>query len=93
MYDSFSRRINYLRLAVTDLAIGDCLCIGEQVILEVTQIGKKCHNKGCVIKKKTGDCIMPREGLFCKVINGGELMAGSNCSLCGHGQDTCIANL
>ena len=47
----------------------------NDVILELTQIGKKCHN-GCEIFKKMGDCIMPREGVFCKVIRGGRIKEG-----------------
>ena len=51
--------------------VGDRLQVGDQVVLEITQIGKECHNSGCAIKKATGDCIMPREGLFARVIKGG----------------------
>lgn len=55
------------------VAIGDQLVIGEDVVVEITQIGKECHNNGCAIKKLTGDCIMPREGIFAKVLVGGEV--------------------
>jgi MOSC domain-containing protein YiiM len=55
------------------LNIGDRLQVGDSVVLEVTQIGKECHNNGCAIKKATGDCIMPREGIFARVIQGGEI--------------------
>lgn len=58
------------------VAVGDRFRIGNEVLLEVTQIGKECHNAGCAIKKATGDCIMPREGLFCKVIQGGVVKPG-----------------
>lgn len=47
----------------------------NDVILELTQIGKECHN-GCEIFKKMGECIMPREGIFCKVIHGGRIKEG-----------------
>ncbi len=47
----------------------------EEVILEITQIGKKCH-KGCEIQKQIGDCVMPLEGIFCRVIKGGTLKKG-----------------
>ncbi|MGN1154780.1 MAG: MOSC domain-containing protein [Agathobacter sp.] len=47
----------------------------NDVILEMTQIGKECHH-GCVIFQKMGDCIMPREGVFCKVIHGGFVRTG-----------------
>lgn len=47
----------------------------NDVILEMTQIGKECHH-GCEIFKKMGDCIMPREGVFAKVIRGGTIRIG-----------------
>jgi len=53
--------------------VGDRLQIGDVVVLEITQIGKECHNSGCAIKKATGDCIMPKEGIFARVIQGGEI--------------------
>jgi len=59
-------------------AIGEQVQIGETVVLEITQIGKECHNSGCAIKKATGDCIMPREGIFAKVITGGTIAPGDS---------------
>jgi len=50
--------------------------VSDRLILEVTQIGKKCHGDKCNIFKETGHCIMPKEGIFCRVIHGGELRAG-----------------
>jgi TatD DNase family protein len=47
------------------------------VILELTQIGKECHN-GCEIFKIMGDCIMPREGVFTKVLHGGTITEGDD---------------
>ena len=47
-----------------------------EVILEVTQIGKECHGANCSIFKETGTCVMPREGIFCRVLNPGILQAG-----------------
>ncbi len=47
--------------------------VSGDVVLEVTQIGKKCHNEGCAIKQETGDCVMPSEGIFCRVVSGGRL--------------------
>lgn len=49
--------------------------IGENAVLEVTQIGKVCIER-CAIYYKTGDCIMPKEGIFAKVLNGGIIKAG-----------------
>jgi len=51
--------------------------VNENVVLEVTQIGKKCHH-GCDIMKQIGDCVMPVEGIFCRVINEGELTVGDS---------------
>lgn len=73
---AFAENIITRGLDLVSLKIGDRLRLGEEVILEITQIGKVCHNDGCAIKKATGDCIMPREGLFAKVIQGGSNKAG-----------------
>lgn len=68
---SFAENIITRGIDLRLLKIGDQLQVGGQVVLEITQIGKECHNSDCAIKKLTGDCIMPREGLFSKVIRGG----------------------
>ena len=47
----------------------------NDVVLEMTQIGKECHH-GCAIFQKMGDCIMPREGVFTKVLHGGIIREG-----------------
>ena len=50
------------------------LAIGEEVVLEITQIGKECH-RGCAISRQVGRCIMPQEGVFSRVIRGGVVKA------------------
>ena len=70
---AFAENIITRGIDLSSLRIGDRLQIGDEVILEITQIGKECHNSGCAIKKATGDCIMPREGMFAQVIKGGAL--------------------
>ena len=55
--------------------IGMLLKVGKSVILKITQIGKECH-EDCEIKKLTGRCIMPLEGIFCKVVEGGIIKPG-----------------
>ena len=50
------------------------------VIFEVTQIGKECHQH-CAIYKKIGDCIMPKEGIFAKVLRGGTIVPGDEITL------------
>ena len=54
-------------------------CAG--VVLEITQIGKECHSH-CAIYKEMGDCIMPREGVFAKVIRGGFIAVGDEIKIC-----------
>jgi len=73
---AFAENIVTRKLDLSAVAVGNLLQIGPEVILEITQIGKKCHNNDCAIKKATGDCIMPKEGLFAKVIKGGEAKTG-----------------
>ena len=79
-----TRGVNLLAVKV-----GDRVRIGTEILLEVTQIGKKCHNQGCAIKKATGDCIMPREGVFAKVLEGGAVKSGDKVAVLSEGaQDT-----
>ena len=58
-----------------NVPVGSRVRIGESAILEITQIGKKCHTK-CAIYSMAGDCIMPREGVFCRVLRGGIIRVG-----------------
>jgi MOSC domain-containing protein YiiM len=68
---AFAENLITRGMDLKSLRVGDHLLINDEVILEITQIGKECHNSGCAIKKATGDCIMPKEGVFAKVIRGG----------------------
>jgi MOSC domain-containing protein YiiM len=70
---AFAENIITRGIDLTAIQVGDRLQVGDSVILEITQIGKKCHNDGCAIKKATGDCIMPKEGLFAIVVAGGTI--------------------
>lgn len=71
----FAENITVKGIDLQQLNIGDQLGIGKDVVLEITQKGKTCHSR-CGIFQKIGDCVMPREGIFAKVINGGELRPG-----------------
>ena len=57
------------------IPVGTQLRLGESIIVEVTQIGKECHNK-CAIYYQAGDCIMPKEGIFARVLEGGPVKTG-----------------
>jgi molybdenum cofactor synthesis domain-containing protein len=54
--------------------------VAEDLILEVTQIGKSCHGDSCAIFREVGNCVMPREGIFCRVLKNGELRPGDHLS-------------
>lgn len=56
-------------------SIGQRVRLGQEALVEITQIGKECHKK-CAIYYRTGDCIMPREGVFGKVLTGGIIRVG-----------------
>ncbi len=62
-------------IELIQLEIGAKLSMGDEVLLEVTQIGKECH-KPCAIYYQLGYCIMPKEGIFAKVLKGGMLKVG-----------------
>ena len=71
----FAENITTQGIELPTLPIGSRMRIGDTE-LEVTQIGKKCH-QGCAIMQQVGDCIMPRRGIFAKVITGGEISCES----------------
>ncbi|MBP9509829.1 MAG: MOSC domain-containing protein, partial [Fusobacteriaceae bacterium] len=71
----FAENITTSGIDLCSLPVGTKLQIGES-IQEVTQIGKECHNGGCAIKSAVGDCVMPREGIFTKVIKDGLVKTG-----------------
>jgi len=71
---SFAENILTEGLDLQSLKIGDLIRIGEAE-LEITQIGKECHNR-CSIYEQAGDCIMPREGIFARVTRGGMIRKG-----------------
>lgn len=70
----FAENLTTEGVVLHTLPIGTKLRIG-QTLMEVTQIGKECH-KGCEIRNKVGDCVMPREGIFCRIIEAGDVKAG-----------------
>ena len=57
------------------LPIGTRLRVGDEALLEVTQIGKVCHTR-CAIYHQAGDCVMPKEGIFARVLQGGPVRSG-----------------
>jgi MOSC domain-containing protein YiiM len=71
---SFAENLTVEGIDLEASKVGLRLKVGD-VLLEVSQIGKECHTK-CAIYKTTGDCIMPKKGIFCRVLEGGRVSAG-----------------
>jgi MOSC domain-containing protein YiiM len=71
---AFAENITTQWIDVPHLLIGDRVEIGN-TLLEITQIGKECHTR-CAIYYKAGDCVMPREGIFARVLKGGDIQTG-----------------
>lgn len=76
-YGDFAENLTVDGIEVSLLPLGTQLKAGE-ALLEVTQIGKECHNQGCAIKKQTGTCVMPVEGIFTRVLSAGWVEAGDS---------------
>ena len=73
---AFAENILTRGIVLYNLPVGTKLKAGETV-LQITQIGKECHY-GCAIRKLTGDCVMPREGVFAIVVHGGRIHPGDS---------------
>ncbi len=77
---AFAENIITRGLDLAQIRIGDIVRIGSDVILEVTQLGKECH-EACEIGISTGACIMPIEGVFARVLRGGSARPGDSISI------------
>ena len=74
-FGDFAENITTQGIDLVKLPVGTRLQVGKDVVLEMSQIGKECH-AGCAIREIIGDCIMPREGIFARVIKGGRVRPG-----------------
>jgi len=73
----FAENLTTEGLDLVRLPVGTRLLIGEGIEVEVTQIGKECHSR-CAIYRQAGDCVMPKEGIFVRVLAGGMLRPGDS---------------
>jgi MOSC domain-containing protein YiiM len=78
---AFAENILTKGITLYELPVGTRLRVGG-ALLEVTQIGKECHH-GCEIRRVTGDCVMPREGIFAVVLEEGSIRAGDTVEVVG----------
>ncbi len=73
----FAENLTTSGFVLHTLRPGARIRVGPEAVLEVTQIGKACH-ADCEIRRLTGDCVMPKEGVFARVVVGGEVRAGDH---------------
>ena len=76
----FAENITTEGIDLPALPVGTRLMIGEGVKVEVSQIGKECHTR-CAIYYQAGDCVMPKEGIFVRVLSGGTIKTGDQIAL------------
>ncbi len=74
---SFAENLTTEGLDLLSLPVGSRVRVGEDVVLEITQHGKVCHDR-CAIYRAAGDCVMPREGIFARVVEGGVVRVGDS---------------
>ena len=74
-FGDFAENIASIGIDWKSLPLGTRVQLGESVLVEITQIGKECHTK-CAIYYQAGDCIMPREGVFARVLQEGTIRRG-----------------
>ena len=72
---AFAENLTCVGINLASLPVGTHLSVGKEIILEITQIGKECHTP-CAIYYQVGQCVMPTEGVFARVIHGGPVSTG-----------------
>jgi len=80
----FAENITTEGVDLLSLPVGTRLMLGKEVEVEVSQIGKECHTR-CAIYRQAGDCVMPKEGIFVRVIRGGKIRTGDEVRIQGKG--------
>ncbi len=79
-FGDFAENIATTGVDWKNIPVGSRIRLGQNVLVEITQIGKECHNR-CAIYYKAGDCIMPREGVFARVLEEGKIRCGDPISI------------
>jgi len=85
-FGDFAENLTIRGMELFTLPVGTRLQVGDEVVLEISQIGKSCHS-GCAIFQAVGSCIMPKEGGFGRVIRGGTIGTGNVVEIMKEGVD------
>ncbi|MGD8520223.1 MAG: MOSC domain-containing protein [Desulfobacterales bacterium] len=83
-FGDFAENIATTGIDWKTIPVGARIKLGRTVLVEITQIGKECHNR-CAIYYKAGDCIMPREGVFARVLEEGNIRCGDEIQIVQEG--------
>jgi len=81
----FAENLTTEGIDLLSLPVSTRFLVGKDVVLEITQIGKECHS-GCAIFQQVGKCIMPEEGVFARVIQGGIVKTGDSVVVINNGR-------
>ena len=84
-FGDFAENIATTGVDWKNIPVGTRIRLGQNALVEITQIGKECHNR-CAIYYKAGDCIMPREGVFARVLEEGKIRCGDPISIEEHSE-------
>jgi MOSC domain-containing protein YiiM len=79
-FGDFAENIATTGIDWKNIPVGTRVRLGDEALVEITQIGKECHTR-CAIYYKAGDCIMPREGVFARVLKEGKIRCGDQISI------------
>ena len=79
-FGDFAENIATTGIDWKNIPVGTRVQLGPEALVEITQIGKECHNR-CAIYYKAGDCIMPREGVFARVLKEGKIKCGDQINI------------
>ncbi len=79
----FAENITTVGIRLTGIPLGTLLCIGRDAVIEITQHGKTCHSP-CAVHRQAGACIMPTEGVFARVVQGGIIVSGDHICMREH---------
>ena len=90
-FGNFAENIATRGIDWETVPVGALLYLGDSAQVEITQKGKECHNK-CAIYYLAGDCIMPREGIFARVIEGGKIRCGDSIRFQAGSRSACCSN-
>ncbi len=85
-FGDFAENIATAGIDWQGVPVGALIGLGDSALVEITQIGKECHSR-CAIYYKAGDCIMPREGVFARVLKGGKIRRGEMVRILGDSSD------